>query len=70
MKVNFDYKQYLGVYNKTAGILTVINVYTYEKVSKKYSSKYTAKRGFERIVRKMLTARELRLSPFWVKEVI
>ena len=52
----FDYKQFIGEYNEISGYLSVINVYTDEEVNKRYSSKYAAKRGFERIVRKMLTA--------------
>ena len=56
MKTYFDYKQYIGEYNEMTSTLTVTNVYTDEEVNKTYSSKYTAKRGFECIVRKMLTA--------------
>ena len=55
MKAYFDYKQYIGEYNEMTSTLTVTNVYTDEEVNKKYSSKYAAKRGFERIVR-MLSA--------------
>lgn len=51
MKTYFDHKQYIGEYNEMTGALTVTNAYTGEIYIKSYSSKYTAKRGFERIVR-------------------
>ena len=54
MKTFFDNKEYLGEYNENTGVLTVTNVFTDTEVSKPYASKYTAKRGFERIVRKMM----------------
>lgn len=53
-KVFFDHLQYAGEYYEMSGKLTVINVYTGAEVSKQYANKYTAKRGFERIVRQMM----------------
>ena len=50
----FEHKEYLGEYNENTGRLTVTNIYTGADVSKQYASKYTAQRGFERIVRKMM----------------
>ena len=54
MKTFFDHKDYLGEYNENTGVLTVTNAFTDAEVSKQYASKYTAQRGFERIVRKMM----------------
>ena len=53
-KVFFDHLQYEGEYDEMSGLLTVTNVFTDKTVSKHYANKYTAKRGFERIVRKMM----------------
>ena len=50
----FDHKEYLGEYNENTGKLTVTNLYTDTEVSKNYANKYSAKRGFEHIVRKMM----------------
>ena len=52
--INFDHRQYIGEYNEMSGILTVTNVYTDKTVQRKYANKYSAKRGFERIVAKMI----------------
>ena len=53
-KVFFDHLQYDGEYDEMSGKLTVTNVFTDAEVSKQYANKYTAKKGFERIVRQMM----------------
>lgn len=56
MKVHFEFKEYFGEYDDMTGFLTVTNVYTgdvFTKTYATYANKYTAKRGFERIVRNM-----------------
>ena len=52
-KVFFGHIQYDGEYNDMSGLLTVSNALTDKTVSKHYANKYTAKRGFMRIVRHM-----------------
>ena len=53
-KVFFGFLQYDGEYDEMSGKLIVFDVYTGKEVIKQYANKYTAKRGFERIVRKMM----------------
>lgn len=53
-EIYFDHKQYIGEYNEMSGILTVTNLYTDKMAQRKYADKYSAKRGFERIVAKMM----------------
>ncbi len=50
----FDKLQYTGEYNEMSGKLIVTNVFTDDTVTHHYANKYTAKRGFERIVRMMM----------------
>lgn len=50
MKVYFERKQYVGEYDEMTGFLSVTNVYTGDVYTCTYANKYTAKRGFERIV--------------------
>lgn len=51
METNFDFKQYLGVYNDVTGVLRVINVYTDEVFVKAYANKHSARRGFVRLMK-------------------
>lgn len=53
-QVFFDKLQYTGEYNEMSGKLIVTNVFTDDTVTHHYANKYTAKRGFERIVRRMM----------------
>lgn len=50
MKVYFERKQYVGEYDEMTGFLSVKNVYTGNVYTQTYANKYSAKRGFERIV--------------------
>lgn len=50
MKVYFERKNYLGEYDEEIGVLYVKNVYTNDVYARTYANKYSAKRGFERIV--------------------
>ena len=50
MKTYFEHKHYLGEYDETTGFLYVKNVYTNDVYARTYVNKYSAKRGFERIV--------------------
>lgn len=53
MKVYFEFKEYVGVYNEMTGFLTVTNVFTKDAFTTTYANKYSAKRGFKRIVSEM-----------------
>lgn len=53
-QVFFDKLQYTGEYNEMSDKLIVTNVFTDVTVTHHYANKYTAKRGFERIVRMMM----------------
>lgn len=53
MKVFFEFKHYLGEYDEMTGFLYVKNVYTNDVYARTYANKYSAKRGFERVVRYM-----------------
>lgn len=53
MKVYFEFKGYVGVYSEETGFLTVTNVFTNDEFTTTYANKYTAKRGFKRIVSEM-----------------
>ena len=50
MKVFFEFKHYLGEYDEMTGFLYVKNVYTNDVYARTYANKYSAKRGFERVV--------------------
>jgi hypothetical protein len=54
----FDNEEYHGEYNENSGTLTITNSYTGEIYIAHYCNKYTAKRGFGRIVRDMQNAGE------------
>ena len=45
---------YIGVYNSISGTLTVGNIINDNKVIKHYANKYTAKRGFESVVKRLI----------------
>ena len=51
MTVYFEFKEYRGVYDEMTGFLKVTNAYYNDVYIKSYANKYTAKRGFENIVR-------------------
>lgn len=53
MKVYFNFKEYIGEYDEMTGFLTVTNAYSNDVFTKSYANKYTAKRGFERVVADM-----------------
>lgn len=50
MKVYFAIKQYIGEYDEMTGFLYVKNVYANSVYARTYANRYSAKRGFERIV--------------------
>lgn len=50
---------FIGEYDEVSGMLTVTGFITNKKlVYKRYSNKYTAKRGFEQIAGKLYKGRE------------